>query len=123
MKMIIIAMLLLTTLPAKAQWIGGAQPVQNEQAGSWAAYSAQDQTTGSQRKGGQLDCTERRRQAAHDLMAAERDYEKQSMQNLLRAFAQSDGLAATKYALAATIRPQVEHEERALALRYRVDCN
>lgn len=37
MKMIIIAMLLLTTLRAKAQWIGDAQPVRNEQAGAWAA--------------------------------------------------------------------------------------
>lgn len=41
------------------------------------------------------------------------------MQNLLRAFAQSDGLATTKYELAGTIRQQIEREERALVSPHR----
>jgi hypothetical protein len=67
MKTIIIVMLLLTTLPAQAQWTGGAQPVQNERPGYWTASPSQDRSSANRRM---PDCAERQRQATQNLIAA-----------------------------------------------------
>ena len=84
MKTIITTMLMLAALPAHAQWIGAARPMQNDQVVTSSSYSAQARSAPNRRTS---NCVDRQRQAMQDLMAAARQGDPRNYSGRLAALA------------------------------------